>query len=332
MLYWLADLSTHYDYLRPLNFFRYVTVRTLVALICGFSFPLFGKLIIRAFSKRTPQQWLPPSPSLVQAENRTAFLITGSLPLALALCSNLLNPYVWLVAAIGLAYAALGLFSASTLATCLEYPKQTIALILVLIAVVAANASFGMQLHHGIPVPMFGIVETGYVGNILINSLLIVGMAFTIKWTAQVDDYATTPVLIIATPLLLISYFVGNAVFSDYLQVVYSPGSGDLACVMAVIIGICVTCIWLNLNQSAVHLDSGASLALGGIIGTAGVITGTQILLFIAMIILLIEPIAIARRSHQTTGFARNVLRFAPFAAMPDKDDADTVKAGKEPF
>ena len=43
------------------------------------------------------------------------------------------------------------------------------------------------------------------------------------------DGLATVPVMLVALSFTLISYVVGNTIFSEYLQIQYIPDVGELS-------------------------------------------------------------------------------------------------------
>ena len=58
---------------------------------------------------------------------------------------------------------------------------------------------------------------------------VIIGASNAVNLTDGLDGLATVPVMLVALSFTLISYVVGNTIFSEYLQIQYIPGVGELS-------------------------------------------------------------------------------------------------------
>ncbi len=50
----------------------------------------------------------------------------------------------------------------------------------------------------------------------------------------------------------IIAYLAGNAVFSNYLQINFVPGTGELAVIMGAVIGAGLASLWFNAPPAAI--------------------------------------------------------------------------------
>jgi len=75
------------------------------------------------------------------------------------------------------------------------------------------------------------------------------------------------PIMIVAGCFALIAYLVGNAVFANYLQLHYVPGSGELAVFCAALVGASLGFLWFNAPPAQVFMGDTGSLAFGGSLG-----------------------------------------------------------------
>ena len=69
---------------------------------------------------------------------------------------------------------------------------------------------------------------------------VIVGSSNAVNLTDGLDGLATVPVILVAGCFAFISYVTGNIVFSDYLQIPYIEGTGEVSIFCGAIIGSCL--------------------------------------------------------------------------------------------
>ena len=99
---------------------------------------------------------------------------------------------------------------------------------------------------------------------IVFGAFIIVGAGNAVNLTDGLDGLAIVPVMIAAGSFGLIAYLVGNAVFADYLQIHYVPGTGELAVLCGAVIGAGLGFLWFNAPPASIFMGDTGSLALGG--------------------------------------------------------------------
>ena len=77
---------------------------------------------------------------------------------------------------------------------------------------------------------------------------VIIGSSNAVNLTDGLDGLATVPVMLVALSFTLISYVVGNTIFSEYLQLQYIPDVGELSIFCGSIVGSCLG-FWYNAPQ-----------------------------------------------------------------------------------
>src|SRR3979409_133721 len=240
MLYWLIDLS---EKLSILNVFRYITFRTGGAMITALVFVfLFGPSIIDQLRLRQGKAMRirshgPQSPLVTKKGTPTmgGLMILFGVLVSTALWANPYNRYVWIVLGVTLSFGAIGFYD-----DYLKVTKQTHAgfsgkLRLLIEALIGAAAcyfivSIGRQpFASSLTFPFFKelVLPLGWF-FIVFGAFIIVGAGNAVNLTDGLDGLATVPVMIAALSFGLIAYLVGNAVFSDYLQINYVAGTGEL--------------------------------------------------------------------------------------------------------
>ena len=90
--------------------------------------------------------------------------------------------------------------------------------------------------------------------------------------TDGVDGLATGTSAIIVLTLGILAYVSGNIIFSQYLGIMYIPGSGELAVFIGALLGACIGFLWYNAYPAQVFMGDTGSLALGGIIATLAIL------------------------------------------------------------
>ena len=118
--------------------------------------------------------------------------------------------------------------------------------------------------------------------------------------------------MIAAASFGLIAYLIGNAVFSDYLQIHFVQGTGELAIICGAIIGAGLGFLWFNAPPAMVFMGDTGSLSLGGAIGAMAVATKHELVLVIIGGLFVVEALSVIVQvaSFKLTG--KRVFKMAP--------------------
>jgi phospho-N-acetylmuramoyl-pentapeptide-transferase len=143
-------------------------------------------------------------------------------------------------------------------------------------------------------------------------AFVIVGAGNSVNLTDGLDGLAIGPVMIASASFVGIAYLVGNAVFADYLQIHFVPGSGELAVVCGAVIGAGLGFLWFNAPPASIFMGDTGSLALGGLLGSVAVATKHEIALAIVGGLFVLEAVSVVVQvvSFKLTG--KRVFRMAP--------------------
>jgi phospho-N-acetylmuramoyl-pentapeptide-transferase len=235
------------------------------------------------------------------------------------LWANPANRYVWIVLGVTLSFGAIGFYD-----DYLKVTKQTHAgfsgkfrfLIEAIVAAVACYfiASIGRQpFATSLTFPFFKevVIPLGWF-FLVFGSFIIVGAGNAVNLTDGLDGLATVPVIIVALSFGFISYLVGNSFFSDYLNIHYVAGTGELAVVCGAMIGAGLGFLWFNAPPASIFMGDTGSLALGGMIGTIAVTTKHEIVLAVVGGLFVLEAVSVIVQvaSYKLTG--KRVFRMAP--------------------
>ena len=141
---------------------------------------------------------------------------------------------------------------------------------------------------------------------------VIVGSSNAVNLTDGLDGLATVPVILVAACFAFISYVTGNIVFSDYLQIPYVEGTGEISIFCGAIIGSCLGFLWFNAPPAKIFMGDTGSLSLGGSLGAVGIITKHEIVLAITGGLFVLEAVSVMVQviSFKLTG--KRIFKMAP--------------------
>lgn len=279
MLFWLTELSDGGDFY---NLFRYITFRAggafFTALIFGFIFgqPLINLLRRKQGRGQPIREDGPQSHILDKAGTPTmgGVLVLGAVIVSTTLWARLDNPYVWLVMFVTIGFGLVGFVD--------DYQKVSknsskgvssrvrfgIGLLIAAIAGYWATLLHPVALSQQLAMPIFKdtLLNLGVL-FIPFAMIVIVGAANAVNLTDGLDGLAIMPVMIAAGTLGIIAYAVGRVDFTEYLDVHYVPGTGEILIFCAGLIGGGLGFLWYNAPPAAVFMGDTGSLALGGGVG-----------------------------------------------------------------
>ncbi len=111
--------------------------------------------------------------------------------------------------------------------------------------------------------------------------------------TDGVDGLAAGTSAIIALTLAIFAYVSGNVTFSQYLNVMFIPNSGELVIFCTALVGACIGFLWYNAYPAQVFMGDTGSLSLGGIIAVLAIIVRKELLIPILCGIFLVENLSV---------------------------------------
>ena len=324
MLYWLVDLS---DTISFFNVFRYITFRTGGAIVTALLFVfLFGSSIIDLLrlhqGKGQPIRADGPQSHLVTKKGTPTMgglMILSGIVVSTVLWANPANPYVWIVLGVTLGFGLVGFYDDYLKVTRQTHNGFSGRTRLLAESLIAAGACYAFaQLGKppfatSLVFPVFKdlVFNLGWF-FILFSGFIIVGAGNAVNLTDGLDGLAIVPVMIAAASFGLIAYLAGNTVFSDYLQIHYVAGTGELAVLCGAVIGSGLGFLWYNAPPASVFMGDTGSLALGGMIGAIAVATKHEIVLAIIGGLFVLEAVSVIVQvvSFKLTG--KRVFRMAP--------------------
>ncbi len=129
-----------------------------------------------------------------------------------------------------------------------------------------------------------------YVGIVI---LIIMAVSNGANITDGIDGLAAGTSAIIGLTLAILAYVSGNVIFSDYLDIMYIPGSGELVIFCSAFVGACIGFLWYNTYPAQVFMGDTGSLSLGAIIAVLALTIRKELLIPILCGIFLIENLSV---------------------------------------
>lgn len=323
MLYWLSEYLQ--EYLRSFAVFQYITVRAILGVLTALGISLLlGPWFIRRLTElRIGQAVRNDGPQSHLSKSGTptmgGALILSAIFASTLLWADLSNRYVWVVLIVTAIFGAVGWVDdyrkvakkdSRGLPARWKYFWQSIAGFgAAVFLYYTAQSPAETQLF----IPFFKSVALDLgLFYIVFTYFVIVGTSNAVNLTDGLDGLAIMPSVMVAGALALIAYLSGHSQFSQYLNIAYIPGAGELAIFCCALVGAGLGFLWFNTYPAQVFMGDVGALALGAALGLIAVIVRHEIVLFIMGGIFVLETVSVILQvaSFKLTG--RRIFRMAP--------------------
>ena len=327
MLVWLSDYLMQIDS----NFavLQYITVRAIFSILSALGVSLIiGPTMIRRLNYHQIGQVVRddgPETHFSKAGTPTmgGALILVSIVLSTLMWADLRNHYVWIVLFVTVSFGAIGWVDDSRKV----FRKNTDGL--------SARLKFFWQSLTGVVASLWlyysalGPVEVSYIVPffkdvalnlgifyVFISYLIIVGFSNAVNLTDGLDGLAILPAVLVGGALGVISYLSGNTVFSEYLNIPYIAGAGEIIVFSGALVGAGLGFLWFNTYPAQVFMGDVGALALGASLGAMAVVTRHEIVLLIMGGIFVLETASVILQvgSFKLTG--KRIFRMAPIPCI----------------
>ena len=287
-----------------LNVFKYITFRSGGALLTGlfFSF-IFAPLIIEWLKKnqkrgRSVREDVPKSHLFQKRGTPTmgGLLILISFLLSTILWTDIKNSYIWIVLLITFGFGAIGFIDDYHKVTSKNGKGLKVGTKLIFQFLITAITLFLLynftdhELTNKLAIPFLKdfLLDLG-VFFPFFAFLVIIGTSNGVNLTDGLDGLAIVPVILTAVCLALIAYLVGNKIFSEYLNLFFIPGVGELAVLSSSLIGAGLGFLWFNAHPAKIFMGDTGSLSIGAAIGSISIIIKHELVLFIIGFLFVLE-------------------------------------------
>src|SRR5262245_49499187 len=326
MLYHLLSLLRHE--VSGLNVVRYITFRTAVASLTAlFLVLVLGPWMIerlRAFQIGQYIREEGPQAHKAKAGTPTMggiLILTGILVPTL-LWGDLTNRNVWILMLSTLAFGAIGfaddyLKVARRHSRGLSSRRKLHGQILVGLAIGAVLYALSQieptQYSTRVVFPFFKNIRPDISAfYILFAVLVVVGASNAVNLTDGLDGLAIGSTLIAAAAFTVLAYVSGHRVFSNYLDLLYLPGAGEVTVFCGAMVGASMGFLWWNCYPAQVFMGDVGSLSLGGALGTVAILIKQELLLFLVGGLFMIEAFSVMLQVVSFKLSKKRIFRMAP--------------------
>ena len=153
---------------------------------------------------------------------------------------------------------------------------------------------------------------------VLMIVIVITACSNGVNLTDGMDGLAAGTTAIVGVVLGIFAWLGGNLVNAEYLNIMYIPGSGEVAVFMSALVGALIGFLWYNTYPAQVFMGDTGSLMLGGIIGVTAVLIRKELLIPILCGVFFAESVSVlAQRMYfkytkKKYGQGRRIFRMAP--------------------
>ena len=157
--------------------------------------------------------------------------------------------------------------------------------------------------------------------------IVILACSNGVNLTDGLDGLSAGTSSLVAVVIGLLAYLSGNVLNSEYLNIMYIPGTGEIAIFMAALVGALIGFLWYNTFPAQVFMGDTGSLTIGGIIGVSAVLIRKELLLPLLCGIFLMESVSVLIQKYwfkytkHKYGEGRRVFRMAPLHHHYQKKD-----------
>ena len=323
MLLYLTNYLSQFE--SGFNVFSYLTLRAILGALTALilSFVIGPKMIAKLSVNQVgqPVRESGPATHLPKAGTPTmgGALILSAIVVSTVLWADLENRYIWVVLFVTLAFGVIGYID-DYRKLILQDPagmsaKQKIfwqtaaalvaAITLYMMATSDTSTSLLIPYFKDLAVPLGKF-------QIVVTVLFIVGFSNAVNLTDGLDGLAIMPTVLVGGALGLFAYVTGNVNFSEYLDIPYVSGTGEILVFCAALAGAGLGFLWFNTYPAQVFMGDIGALSLGAALGVVAVVVRQEIVLAIMGGVFVVETVSVMIQvaSFKLTG--RRVFRMAP--------------------
>ena len=327
LLYPLRDLFS------PLNIFQYITFRSasaaILALIISF---ILGPAIIRMLRRNQIGEEIReygPESHFKKRGTPTmgGIIILSAIILPTLLLADIKNPFVQILLISTIWMGCIGFID--------DYLKSIKKIKKGLVAryKLAGQVSIGLIITFwiyntpgweniitvtSIPFLKDSVIDFGLLSPLMII-FVVTGTSNAVNLTDGLDGLAAGLLAISFSTFSVIAYVSGRVDFSDYLNIIYLPGAGELTIFTASCVGACLGYLWFNASPAEVFMGDVGSLSTGAALGTLAILLKKELLLiiiggvFVAEAVSVILQVGYYRYTKKKTGDGKKLFLMAPF-------------------
>src|SRR2546428_6181763 len=325
---------------KALNVFQYVTFRTAYASVTALLISLlFGRRFINALKRWNIGQQIReegPQEHIAKRDTPTmgGLLVIASVVISTLLWARLSGLYVWIIIIATLAFGAVG-FADDYLKLVKQRSlgltgRQKLALQLVIafsvwLTLYISTKYFATKYSWNVSIPFFkqtaepnGISTIGPYLYLVLVVIVLLGSTNAVNLTDGLDGLAISVTFIAMAALTVFTYLSWHSRWASYLDLTHRPEAAELTVFCGAMAGASLAFLWFNAPPAEVFMGDVGSLAIGGAIGTIGVLTKQEFILVLVGGVFVLEALSVMlqvsffKMTKRTTGTGRRVFKMTP--------------------
>ena len=166
---------------------------------------------------------------------------------------------------------------------------------------------------------------------VLMIIIVITACSNGVNLTDGIDGLATGTSAIVGVVLGIFAWLGGNIFDADYLNIMYIPGSGEIAVFMSAFVGALIGFLWYNSYPAQVFMGDTGSLMLGGIIGVTAVLIRKELLIPILCGVFFTESLSVIMQrlyfkyTKKKYGEGRRIFKMTPIHHHFQKEGIESI-------
>ena len=321
MLYHL--LLPHADVFTAFNVFRYITFRSMGALITAMVISvLIGPWCISFLHRIKCGQYILSDVKAHAAKAGTptmgGLLIMLTVLVSILLWSDLSNRYVWQCMLVFLGYGIIGFWDDMTKLRHHQNKGISPKAKMLGLIIVASVAMWLLQTDPSYTTKLYIPFAKGWTPDLGVfyfpfGVFVMVASSNAVNLTDGLDGLAIGPTVLAGAVFAIFIYITGNARLTQYLYLPYIPGVGEVTVFCGAFIGAGLGFLWFNAYPAQVFMGDVVSLSLGGTLGFLALLCKQELIMVVVGGIFVAETLSVILQvSYFKWTHGKRIFRMAP--------------------
>lgn len=321
MLYHL--LLPHADVFTAFNVFRYITFRSMGALITAMVISvLIGPWCISFLHRIKCGQYILSDVKAHAAKAGTptmgGMLIMLTVLVSILLWSDLSNRYVWQCMLVFLGYGIIGFWDDMTKLRHHQNKGISPKAKMLGLIIVASVAMWLLQTDPSYTTKLYIPFAKGWTPDLGVfyfpfGVFVMVASSNAVNLTDGLDGLAIGPTVLAGAVFAIFIYITGNARLTQYLYLPYIPGVGEVTVFCGAFIGAGLGFLWFNAYPAQVFMGDVGSLSLGGTLGFLALLCKQELIMVVVGGIFVAETLSVILQvSYFKWTHGKRIFRMAP--------------------
>lgn len=304
----------------------YLTLRAVLAMLAAmFVVLFFGKFFIdRLYLMQIGQVVRSDGPETHLKKSGTptmgGILILFGFILSVLIWGDLSSIYLWIVITTAILFGGIGFAddylkikkkSSDGLSAKQKYSLQSLSAIVIGAWILLSDLN-PLQTELVVPFLKDYYIPIGSIGFMIVSYFAIVGSSNAVNLTDGLDGLAIMPVILISGGLAVFAYIHGNINFSNYLNMPYMVGTGEVFVICAALAGAGLGFLWHNTYPADIFMGDVGSLSIGAILAVIAIILREEILLIVMGGVFVAETLSVMIQVGYYKRTQKRVFLMAP--------------------